>query len=97
MWDKAFLVQARSDWEIFRLLDSQRFCERCHCLHYLQMSTEKLAKAIMSRQHGGAKAPRKHHVFVQMLRSSRKAPRRFATALGVTDHQYIEIVKQILP
>jgi hypothetical protein len=44
---EAFLRQARSDFEVFQLLseqDGSRVPE-CHPLHYLQMATEKLAKA----------------------------------------------------
>lgn len=46
---EAFLAQASSDYEVFRiLLDFDRAdVPACHPLHYLQMSTEKLAKAAM--------------------------------------------------
>ncbi len=43
-----FLEQARSDDETFRLLSRRNVCHR---LHYLQMSTEKLAKVYFWR-HG---------------------------------------------
>lgn len=39
---RLYLVQARSDRDILKLLSSQPIC---HQLHYLQMLTEKLAKA----------------------------------------------------
>jgi hypothetical protein len=47
-FQRLFLVQARSDFKIFKLLREK--CESqelppCHALHYLQMATEKLAKA----------------------------------------------------
>jgi len=44
---EAFLAQASSDYEVFQiLLDLDRtVVPVCHPLHYLQMSTEKLAKA----------------------------------------------------
>jgi hypothetical protein len=44
MWSDAFLTQARSDWQVFEHLYDSDFPE-CHALHYLQMATEKLAKA----------------------------------------------------
>ena len=45
---EVYLRQARSDFSVFRLLleqdrDAVPFC---HALHYLQMATEKLAKAV---------------------------------------------------
>ncbi|MCY2953352.1 MAG: hypothetical protein NTU53_15440 [Planctomycetota bacterium] len=44
---EAYLKQARSDFQVFRLLLKQDRTEvpECHVLHYLQMATEKLAKA----------------------------------------------------
>jgi hypothetical protein len=46
---QAFLAQASSDYRVFQiLLDLDRAeVPECHPLHYLQMSTEKLAKAAM--------------------------------------------------
>jgi hypothetical protein len=44
---EAFQRQARSDFQVFELLHRQHLGEvsECHALHYLQMATEKLAKA----------------------------------------------------
>jgi hypothetical protein len=44
---EAFLKQARSDFRVFSLLRGQDrgYVPECHALHYLQMATEKLAKA----------------------------------------------------
>ena len=46
----AFVAQARSDYRVFRLLleADRQIVPECHPLHYLQMATEKLAKAAMS-------------------------------------------------
>jgi len=44
MWSEAFLAQAKSDWQIYEHLEKTSF-SKCHALHYLQMATEKLAKA----------------------------------------------------
>jgi hypothetical protein len=46
---EAFLLQAASDYRAFQLLlrDSRSEVPACHPLHYLQMSTEKIAKAAM--------------------------------------------------
>lgn len=57
--------QARSDHEVFVLLRRQGVAA-CHTLHYLQMVTEKLAKAYFWRS--GTPPPRSHAGFVQFLR-----------------------------
>jgi hypothetical protein len=80
-----FLEQARSDYEVFGLLSRRNICHR---LHYLQMSTEKLAKVYFWRH--GRFPGFGHHRFAPFLRdleSSRTAdfhrmfsykdPRRF--------------------
>jgi hypothetical protein len=41
---RLFLVQARTDFEVFRFFRKERWPE-CHAHHYLQMATEKLGKA----------------------------------------------------
>lgn len=43
-WSEAFLRQARSDLCVYRLLQ-ERGSDKCHSIHYLQMSGEKLAKS----------------------------------------------------
>lgn len=48
-YERAFLAQARSDWDVYKLLSAQEL-PRCHELHYLQMATEKLAKAYRVRE-----------------------------------------------
>jgi len=57
--------QAKSDHEVFLLLRRQG-AAKCHLLHYLQMVTEKVAKAYFWRS--GAPPPRSHAGFVQLLR-----------------------------
>jgi hypothetical protein len=58
-----FLDQARSDYETFRLLSRRNVCHR---LHYLQMSTEKLAKVYLWRH--GHFPGFGHHKFAPFLR-----------------------------
>jgi len=45
---EAFLKQARGDYQVFKhlLAEDRERIPSCHPLHYLQMSAEKLAKAI---------------------------------------------------
>ncbi len=56
--------QAKSDHEAFVLLRKHSIGQ-CHSLHYLQMVTEKIAKAYLWRK--GA-PPKSHAGFVQFLR-----------------------------
>jgi hypothetical protein len=62
--------QAKSDHDVFVLLRRQGVAE-CHLLHYLQMTTEKIAKAYFWQK---GRPPRKEHVafvdFVKFLGSS---------------------------
>ena len=48
-WADAYYRQARSDWRLFEELRVRKDVERAHALHYLQMATEKLAKAYRFR------------------------------------------------
>jgi hypothetical protein len=64
--------RARSDHEVLVLLRREGYPE-CHQLHYLQMATEKLAKAYFWRS--GSPPPRNHAGFVQFLRFLGGIPR----------------------
>ena len=57
--------QAKSDHDVFVLVRGTGMGQ-CHALHYLQMVTEKLAKAYFWR--AGHAPPRSHAGFVQFLR-----------------------------
>jgi len=57
--------QAKSDHDAF-LLHRKYSAAQCHSLHFLQMATEKLAKAYFWRS--GSAPPRRHAGFVQFLR-----------------------------
>ncbi|MEO6812140.1 MAG: hypothetical protein ABI353_23775 [Isosphaeraceae bacterium] len=73
---RLYLVQARSDWSIFLMLKNQPVCHR---LHYLQMSTEKLAKAYFWKNSGAAALG--HASFVKFIRSI-ATKRQVVTKLG---------------
>ncbi len=62
--EQLFLDQARSDYEIYLCLYQR---DICHRLHYLQMCTEKLAKAYLWRN--GFSPGFKHNKFEQFLRT----------------------------
>lgn len=59
-WD-----QAKSDHGAF-LLFRRHGASQCHSLHYLQMATEKIAKAYLWRS--GSPPPKQHAGFVHFLR-----------------------------
>ena len=73
-WREAFLRQAESDYRIFRDLNhSQASVPVCHQLHYLQMATEKLAKALTCPDAGYP--PKATHVaFARFLRIMKGRP-----------------------
>ncbi len=58
--------QSQSDYAAFLLLRNSKY-PACHQLHYLQMVTEKLAKAYFWRT--GTPPPRVHSGFTQFMRS----------------------------
>src|SRR5215208_5917868 len=59
-------TQAKSDHGVFVMLRKQGVHE-CHLLHYLQMATEKLAKAYLWRS--GVAPPPSHVGFPRFLRA----------------------------
>lgn len=73
--------QARSDLEVFEVLKGQPLCQR---LHYLQMASEKLAKAFLPSLKSSARPARVHSVFVKFLRTS-KSFRQIRSASGIRD------------
>lgn len=80
-WANAFLMQARSDFLVYKRLAEIPHGEVpvCHRLHYLQMATEKLAKAYRSRDtqaalHGEEGLLRKHVGLVKFMRALLKSP-----------------------
>jgi len=57
---EAFFEQAKSDFAMFESLQAQgALVAECHVLHYLQMATEKLAKAVAART--GIQVPARRH------------------------------------
>ncbi len=64
-YQKLWWDQAQSDHHAFVLMHRQGIAQ-CHALHYLQMVTEKVAKAYFWRS--GSPPPKSHAGFVQFLR-----------------------------
>jgi hypothetical protein len=45
IWRTAYFMQAQNDYSVFREFKRRADIAMCQKLHYLQMATEKLAKA----------------------------------------------------
>ena len=73
---RLYLAQARSDWQVFTLLEDQPVCHR---LHYLQMCMEKLGKAYFWKGAGAANLG--HNAFVKFVRAISRN-RTIAAGLG---------------
>jgi hypothetical protein len=81
-----FLRQANSDFQMFELLQpmvNRGAVEPCHGLHYLQMATEKLAKAYFL---GHAPIKKTHTYFSKFWRALRTR-QRIRRALGYADSE----------
>lgn len=74
---RAFLLQARADWAVYELLSRADELPRCHALHYLQMASEKIAKAYRVRDTAAeVKDLTKHHTgFVKFMNQYLLSPR----------------------
>ncbi|TEU21875.1 MAG: hypothetical protein E3J21_01340 [Anaerolineales bacterium] len=97
MWANAYLEQARSDWDTRKLI-AENACAACHELHYLQMTAEKLGKAVLLRS-GTTNLDsvnRTHKAFVRFLRVAAKNP-GLRQALQFNIRQLHAYVKEILP
>jgi len=82
-WHEAYLSQAHSDYRIMIRLAATGV-EYCHRLHYMQMLTEKLAKAMLTPAGRATPAPATHVAFVRMLQVLKGSP-EFREELGFSD------------
>lgn len=95
-WQTAFLRQARSDWEAYQKTIESEW-PYCHRLHYLQMATEKLSKALLVA--GDTKVEdltASHAAFVRFLRLVSNN-RNLKNALGMKKSQQKAHFNQLLP
>ena len=92
----AFLAQAQSDLRVFSILIemNRESVSECHVLHYLQMASEKLAKAILIRNNIEVN---KSHVSPSKL-PGRLKNRNLASSLGYKNFRaYMAFLKRITP
>lgn len=96
MWAEAYLEQARSDWDT-REVVSQNGCALCHELHYLQMATEKLGKAVLLRSGNPLDSVKgTHKAFIRFLRVAARNP-SLQQRLGWSARQLRECIRRIEP
>lgn len=72
-WRRAYFTQAQNDYGVFREFKKRADVAMCQKLHYLQMATEKLAKAFLSPP-SGERPPRVHKALARFLRISKGRP-----------------------
>jgi len=96
MWHDAFLEQARSDWRAYEAIQNLSLDE-CHVLHYLQMATEKLGKAMLLAEEDDIKKVRtSHKAFIRFLHVSARHP-IVQEHLQMSAQQMRMYIKSLLP
>jgi hypothetical protein len=95
-WQLAFLKQARSDWDAYKKIDNPTW-PYCHRLHFMQMTAEKLGKALLI---GGdmtlEQVTHTHASFVKFMRIARNN-RNLQNELGMTPSQLKAHFNRLLP
>lgn len=79
-WRTAYFQQAQSDYAMLLKLLEDRNTPLCHSLHYLQMTTEKMAKGFLTRPGDGPQ--RTHNAFVAFVQTSAPFDRDLQSACG---------------
>ncbi len=92
-WRTSYLEQAKSDYAMFKMARTD--VPLCQSLHYLQMTTEKMAKGFLTRP-GGPRYAKTHDAFIKFMRVARTRP-EFRAASGFTDtSQFTAYVTSLL-
>jgi hypothetical protein len=73
---RLFLVQAKSAYAVYRLLNADKSLPHCHALHYLQMATELLGKANAWKNGPIGKSHKALVSFLHSLSSNTKAQKQ---------------------
>lgn len=94
-WRTAYFQQAKSDYEMLLRLLKEEDIPLCHCLHYLQMTTEKLAKGFRTERRGGSHI-RTHDVFYLFVKKYAALNQSLYSACHMRSQpQYIEYLKDL--
>ncbi|MBN1554869.1 MAG: hypothetical protein JXA11_08990 [Phycisphaerae bacterium] len=81
LWREAFARQAKSDYEMYLFLNEKRK-PLCHQLHFLQMASEKLAKAWLCPKNGVDRPPSTHNMLIRFLEQA-KSIRKIRSACNM--------------
>lgn len=73
-WKTDYLLQARSDYDLYQRMERLGDVPLCHRLHYLQMATEKLAKGFLTPA-GDTPHEYTHKAFPRLVREASAMPR----------------------
>lgn len=93
-WKEAYLKQAKSDYHVFQHLNTLNV-DFCHQLHYLQMSSEKLAKAL-SCPPDNIPPEKTHYALVKFIRTIKR--RDFSSKFGQNHFtSYENYINSIIP
>ncbi|MFH0826124.1 MAG: hypothetical protein V2B18_25515 [Pseudomonadota bacterium] len=97
-WRDAFFKQAWSDYTVFQAMNGSPY-PRCHMLHYLQMTTEKLAKGFLCDFSGEDAPSRKTHIAFSLFLRVSKSKGSFHQLLGYERNspRYRAYVDTLLP
>jgi hypothetical protein len=92
---RLFLVQAKSAYAVYRLLNADKSLHHCHALHYLQMATELLGKANAWKNGPIGKSHKALASFLRSLSSNRGAQRQ----LGYEgqNENWTHTIRKIIP
>ncbi len=92
----AFLEQARSDWNAYQKTQEPAW-PSCHQLHFLQMATEKLSKALLiSGEVSLERATHSHAAFVKFMRVV-SHNHNLQAELGMNKSQLKALFERLLP
>ena len=92
-WRSACLEQAKSDYDMFASVRDT--APLCHSLHYLQMTTEKLAKGLLTEV-GGPRPAKTHDAFVRLMRTAKVRP-EYKKACGIkSSSQFVQYIDKLL-
>jgi len=96
MWSEVFLIQAKSDWQVYEHLEKTPL-PHCHALHYLQMATEKLAKSYLLAGRSDIKTVRaSHHGLTRFLQLVWRN-KGLQEEMGMTAKKLVAHIQQLLP
>lgn len=83
-WRTAYFQQAKSDYGMLLKLLKEDNVPLCHSLHYLQMTTEKLAKGFRTPP-GGPRPAKVHDAFTNFVKKYARLDPNLQRACGFTN------------